>query len=63
LIRTLLRGGSHAERAAWISIRRETVSDVVHLTAELVENATSFSEAGTPVMLASQLQGNGWTLC
>ena len=32
-----------------ISIRRETVSDVVHLTAELVENATSFSEAGTPV--------------
>jgi signal transduction histidine kinase len=45
-----------------ISIRRETVSDVVHLTAELVENATSFSEAGTPVMLAAQLQGNGWTL-
>jgi signal transduction histidine kinase len=45
-----------------ISIRRETVSDVVHLTAELVENATSFSEAGTPVLLAAQLQGNGWTL-
>jgi len=45
-----------------ISIRRETVSDVVHLTAELVENATSFSDAGTQVMLAAQLQGNGWTL-
>jgi hypothetical protein len=35
---------------------------VVHLTAELVENATSFSEAGTPVLLAAQMQGNGWTL-
>jgi hypothetical protein len=45
-----------------ISIRRETVSDVVHLTAELVENATSFSEAGTPVLLAAHLQSNGWTL-
>ena len=45
-----------------ISVRTEAVSDVVHLTAELVENATSFSAAETPVTIAAQLQGNGWTL-
>jgi len=45
-----------------ISIRGRRSATVVHLTAELVENATSFSEAGTPVLLAAQLQGNGWTL-
>ncbi|MGD0244594.1 MAG: nitrate- and nitrite sensing domain-containing protein [Streptosporangiaceae bacterium] len=45
-----------------ISVGRETVSDLVHLTAELVENATSFSAADTPVTLAAYLQGNGWTL-
>jgi hypothetical protein len=45
-----------------ISVRTEAVSDVVHLTAELAENATSFSAADTPVTIAAQLQGNGWTL-
>ena len=45
-----------------ISVGRDTVSDLVHLTAELVENATSFSAAETPVMLTAYLQGNGWTL-
>ena len=45
-----------------ISIRTEAVSDVVHLTAELVENATSFSAADTPVTLAGRLQPNGWVL-
>lgn len=45
-----------------ISVRTEAVSDVVHLTAELAENATSFSAAETPVTIAAQLQGNGWTL-
>jgi hypothetical protein len=45
-----------------ISIRREAVSDVVHLTAELVENATSFSAADTPVTVAAHLQRSGWAL-
>ncbi len=45
-----------------ISIRREAVSDVVHLTAELVENATSFSAAGAPVTIAAHLQSSGWAL-
>jgi signal transduction histidine kinase len=45
-----------------VSVRTEAVSDVVHLTAELAENATSFSAAGTPVTIAAQMQGNGWTL-
>jgi hypothetical protein len=45
-----------------ISIRTEAVSDVVHLTAELVENATSFSAADTPVTLAGRQQPNGWVL-
>jgi signal transduction histidine kinase len=45
-----------------VSVRTEAVSDVVHLTAELAENATSFSAAETPVTIAAQLQGNGWTL-
>jgi hypothetical protein len=45
-----------------ISIRTEAVSDVVHLTAELVENATSFSAADTPVTLAGYMQRSGWAL-
>jgi signal transduction histidine kinase len=32
-----------------IAVRGQAVSDVVHLLSELVENATSFSAAGTPV--------------
>jgi signal transduction histidine kinase len=45
-----------------VSIRTETVSDVVHLTAELVENATSFSAADTPVSVTGHLQSNGWAM-
>ncbi len=45
-----------------VSIRTEAVSDVMHLTAELAENATSFSAADTPVTVTGQLQSNGWTL-
>jgi hypothetical protein len=45
-----------------ISIRREAVSDVVHLTAELVENATSFSAADTPVTIAAHLLSSGGVL-
>jgi signal transduction histidine kinase len=45
-----------------ISVRREPVSDLVHLTAELVENATSFSPAGTPVTMVAQLLSSGGVL-
>jgi signal transduction histidine kinase len=45
-----------------ISIRREAVSDLVHLTAELVENATSFSAANTPVTIAAHLLRTGGVL-
>ena len=45
-----------------ISVRMEAVSDVVHLTAELVENATSFSAAETPVTIAAHMQSTGWAL-
>src|SRR6202453_3531736 len=44
-----------------ISVRREAVSDVVHLTAELVENATSFSAAETPVTISAYLLSSGGT--
>jgi two-component sensor histidine kinase len=43
-----------------ISIRREAVRDVVHLIAELVENATSYSAAETPVTIeAHELSSSG----
>jgi hypothetical protein len=45
-----------------ISIRREAVRDVVHLTAELVENATSFSAADTPVTIEAYLLSSGGAL-
>jgi anti-sigma regulatory factor (Ser/Thr protein kinase) len=45
-----------------ISVRTEAVSDVVHLTAELVENATSFSAAETPVTVAAYLPTSGGAL-
>ena len=41
-------------------VRRDSVRDVAHLTAELMENATSFSEDGTPVTVeARQLDSGG----
>jgi Nitrate and nitrite sensing/HAMP domain len=45
-----------------ISIRREAVRDVVHLTAELVENATSFSAADAPVTIEANLLSSGGAL-
>jgi signal transduction histidine kinase len=45
-----------------ISVRGQAVSDVVHLTAELVENATSFSAAETPVTIAGHLLSSGGVL-
>jgi signal transduction histidine kinase len=45
-----------------VSIRTEAVSDVVHLTAELLENATSFSAAGTPVTLSAYSLNSGGAL-
>jgi signal transduction histidine kinase len=45
-----------------IAVRGQAVSDVVHLTAELVENATSFSAAETPVTIAGQLLSSGGVL-
>jgi signal transduction histidine kinase len=45
-----------------ILVRREAVRDVVHLTAELVENATSYSAADTPVTIAAYLLSSGGAL-
>jgi hypothetical protein len=45
-----------------IAVRGQAVSDVVHLTAELVENATSFSAAETPVTVAGQMLSSGGVL-
>jgi signal transduction histidine kinase len=45
-----------------IAARGQAVSDVVHLTAELVENATSFSAADTPVTIAGHLLSSGGVL-
>ncbi len=45
-----------------IAARGQAVSDVVHLTAELVENATSFSAADTPVTIAGDLLSSGGVL-
>jgi hypothetical protein len=45
-----------------IAVRGQAVSDVVHLTAELIENATSFSAADTPVTIAGHLLSSGGVL-
>ncbi len=45
-----------------IVVRGQAVSDVVHLTAELVENATSFSADETPVSIGGHLLGSGGVL-
>jgi signal transduction histidine kinase len=45
-----------------IVVRGQVVSDVVHLTAELVENATSFSAVETPVKIAGHLLSSGGAL-
>jgi len=45
-----------------VAVRAQAVSDVVHLTAELVENATSFSAAESLVTIAAHLLGSGGVL-
>jgi anti-sigma regulatory factor (Ser/Thr protein kinase) len=45
-----------------IAVRREAVRDVVHLTAELLENATSYSAADTPVTIAAYVLNSGGAL-
>ena len=45
-----------------IAVRGQAVSDVVHLVAELVENATSFSSAETPVAVSGHLLNSGGVL-
>jgi hypothetical protein len=45
-----------------ISVRGPAVNDAVHLVAELVENATSFSSAETPVTVSGHLLNAGGVL-
>jgi signal transduction histidine kinase len=45
-----------------ISVRGQGVNDVVHLIAELVENASSFSAADTPVKVSGHLLNSGGVL-
>ena len=45
-----------------IAARGQAVNDVVHLVAELVENATSFSSAETPVTVSGHLLNSGGVL-
>ena len=45
-----------------IGVAGHAVSDVVHLLAELIENATSFSPPGTKVQAAGQPVSNGYVL-
>src|SRR5262249_52557820 len=42
-----------------IAVRGQAVNDVVHLLAELAENATSFSAADTPVAVSGHLLNSG----
>jgi anti-sigma regulatory factor (Ser/Thr protein kinase) len=45
-----------------IAVRRDAVRDVVHLTAELLENATAYSAADTPVTIAAYVLNSGGAL-
>jgi hypothetical protein len=45
-----------------VSVRAQAVSDVVHLAAELIENATSFSAAESPVTITARLLSSGGLL-
>jgi signal transduction histidine kinase len=45
-----------------IAVRGQAVNDVVHLLAELAENATSFSAAQTPVAVSGHLLNSGGVL-
>jgi HAMP domain-containing protein len=45
-----------------VSLAGQAVSDVVHLLAELIENATSFSPPGTKVQIAGQAISSGYVI-
>src|SRR6266516_3193446 len=45
-----------------IAVRGPAVNDVVHLIAELAENATSYSSADTPVSVSGHLLSSGGVL-
>src|SRR6266540_2457833 len=45
-----------------IAVTGHAVADVVHLLAELIENATSFSPPGTQVQIAGQRAAGGYVL-
>jgi signal transduction histidine kinase len=45
-----------------ISVRGQVVNDVVHMLAELLENATSFSSAEAPVTVSGHLLNSGGVL-
>ena len=45
-----------------IAVRGQAVNDVVHLLSELVENATTFSPADTPVSVSGHLLNSGGAL-
>jgi signal transduction histidine kinase len=67
VLRAALSEIEHYERVTLnvqprISVRAQAVSDVVHLTAELVENATSFSAAESPVTINGRLLSSGGVL-
>jgi signal transduction histidine kinase len=67
VLRAALSEIEHYERVTLnvqpgIAVRGQAVSDVVHLTAELVENATSFSAAEMPVTIAGHLLSSGGVL-
>jgi hypothetical protein len=67
VLRAALSEIEHYERVTLnvqpgIAVRGQAVSDVVHLTAELVENATLFSAVETPVTIAGHLLSSGGAL-
>jgi signal transduction histidine kinase len=67
VLRAALSEIEHYERVTLnvqpgIAVRGQAVSDVVHLTAELVENATSFSAAEMSVTIAGHLLSSGGVL-
>jgi HAMP domain-containing protein len=45
-----------------VGVAGQAVADVVHLLAELIENATSFSPPGTKVQVAGQAVSNGYVI-
>src|SRR3712207_6291968 len=45
-----------------LGVAGHAVSDVAHLLAELIENATSFSPPSTPVHIAGQTVTNGYVI-